>query len=66
MASVQRPVDSKTGAKDIRATLGEKHEQSCEERWQTVLDDPAFRRLLRDGHRAATTANLPARLEDKE
>lgn len=36
------------------------------ERWHTILDDPSFRRLLRDGHRADTTASLLAQLEDKE
>jgi hypothetical protein len=47
-------------------TTCQKIEQPYNERWQILLDDPAFRRLLRDGHCADATAYLPTQLGDEE
>ena len=51
---------------EVPAVLSEKPGHLSDERWQTVLDDPSFRRLLRDGHQADTTTALLAQLEDNE
>ena len=49
MASVQRSIEATTVTGAATNTTHQKIEQPYNERWQTVLDDPAFRRLLRDG-----------------
>ena len=66
MAAIQRFIEAPTVAGTVTNTTNQKTERPYEERWQAVLDDPAFRRLLRDGHQADTTANLLAQLEDRE
>ena len=66
MASIQRSIEVTTVVGAATTTTHQKTEQPYEERWHAILDDPAFRRLLRDGHQADTTANLLAQLEDKE
>jgi len=41
-------------------------EKPSEQYLWTVLDDPSFRRLLRDGHRADATVDLLTQLQDNE
>ena len=40
--------------------------KSSEQHLWTVLDDPSFRRLLRDGHCADATVDLLTQLQDNE
>ena len=66
MASIQRSIEATTVTEAAINTAQQKIEQPYNERWQTILDDPAFRRLLRDGHCADATAYLLTQLGDEE
>ena len=66
MASIQRSIEAITVTGATTNTTRQKIEQPYNERWLTVLDDPAFRRLLRDGHCADATAYLLTQLGDEE
>jgi hypothetical protein len=51
---------------DTQATFRQTQENLSEQHSWTVLDDPSFRRLLRDGHRANATVDLVTQLQDNE
>jgi hypothetical protein len=66
MASIQRSIEATTVTGVAINTAQQQIEQPYSERWRTVLDDPTFRRLLRDGHCADATAYLLTQLGDEE
>ncbi len=66
MSFMQNDCDSEEVTADARIPLREAQKKQPEQLWWTVLDDPSFRRLLRDGHRADATAYLLTQLEKEE
>jgi len=66
MSSRQHSIEANAVTREVTATRHKGTKQPDNERWQTILDDPSFRRLLRDGHQADTTTLLLAQLEGNE
>ena len=52
-------------AVEARSTLQQKQRTVGGERWQRILEDPTFRRLIRDGHQATATTSLLEQIEDE-
>jgi hypothetical protein len=65
MAFTQRERPTDKAVTDPHVTLGKTQEELSAQRYWTVLDDPSFRRLLRDGHHADATATLLSQLENE-
>lgn len=53
-------------AAEAHRTSRQEQRTAAGERWQKVLEDQTFRRLIRDGHQAAATTYLLEQLEDEE
>ena len=64
MSFTQSAIDSDKSTTGVQTSLFETREKSSKQHAWTVLDDPSFRRLLRDGHCADTTVALLTQLEN--
>jgi hypothetical protein len=64
MAFTHREKHEDNVVAELQAVVHQTPEKRSEQHPWTVLDDPSFRRLLRDGHRANATASLLSQLEN--